>query len=222
MGLYLVPNISHRQDGSALFSTVHIEPVYNSIADVFYGESTSVQLDFTIPPWSGTEGIEVNFKPVPLGVDGANHYWRLCRVDVEEVSQDLICLTEGQAQHTDAVTASYAKADLEDYVKWFEDVGTLNITRTCPSQISQVGHHKLRARAFYEHIPGQETFFYWMGGSGNLAASIEATASFTNGSTWSSNFYFNILNSESSNLLKDQVEIGWLLTVHCSCVRTLG
>ena len=141
-----------------------------------------------------------------LGLDGFNHYWRLCRVDVEEVTEDLICLTEGQAQHTDAVTATYAKSDLADYVKWFEDVGTLNISRTCPSQITELGHHKMRARAFYEHIPGQETFFYWMG-AGNLQASIEATASFSNGSAWSSNFYFNILNSESSNSLKDQVRV---------------
>ena len=64
-------------------------------------------------------------------------------MDVEEVSQD-------------AVTDSYAKAVLEDYVKWFEDVGTLKITRTWPSQIFEAGHHKLSARAFYEHIPGQE------------------------------------------------------------------
>ena len=176
-----------------------------------------------VPPWSGSEGIEVNFKPVTLGYDGVNHYWRLCRVDVVEVSEDLICLNRGQAQHTEAVTATYAKSDLEDYVKWFEDVGTLNISKTCPSQISEVGHHKFRARAFYEHIPGQETFFYWMAEagydeksrnklltfypSGNLNANIEATASFSNGSTWSSNFYFNILNSESSNSLKDQVNI---------------
>ena len=154
------------QDGSSLFSTVHIDPVYNSISDVFYGESTSVQLDFMVPPWSGNEGIEVNFKPSPIGYDGVNHYWRLCRVDVAEVTEDLTCLTRGQAQYTSAVTASYAKSDLEDYVKWFEDVGTLNISRTCPSQITEVGQHRFRARAFYEHIPGQETFFYWMAGAG--------------------------------------------------------
>ena len=41
--------------------------------------------------------------------------------------------------------------------------------------------------------------------SGNLNASIEATTTFSNGSAWSSNFYFNILDSESSNSLKDQV-----------------
>ena len=154
------------QDGTALFSTIHIDPVYNSISDVFYGESTSVQLDYTVPPWSGNEGMEIKFSPVQLGYDGVNHYWRLCRVDVVEVTDDLLCLNRGIAQHTPAVSKTYAKSDLEDYVKWFEDVGTINISRTCPSQISTVGHHRFRARAFYEHIPGQETFFYWMAAAG--------------------------------------------------------
>ena len=110
--------------------------------------------------------MEIKFSPVQLGYDGVNHYWRLCRVDVVEVTDDLLCLNRGIAQHTPAVSKTYAKSDLEDYVKWFEDVGTINISRTCPSQISTVGHHRFRARAFYEHIPGQETFFYWMAAAG--------------------------------------------------------
>ena len=68
------------QDGSPLVSTVDIQPVYNSQADVYSQHSTSVELDVTVPPWSGTEQINISFYSIPLATTTAIHKWRLCRV----------------------------------------------------------------------------------------------------------------------------------------------
>ena len=68
------------QDGSPLVSTVDIQPVYNSQADVYSQHSTSVELDVTVPPWSGTEQLNISFYSIPLTTTAAIHKWRLCRV----------------------------------------------------------------------------------------------------------------------------------------------
>ena len=60
------------------------------------GESTSVELDITVPPWSGAEEMEVTFRPVPFntdqwpGYDHHAHHWRICRVDIVMVSEVLL------------------------------------------------------------------------------------------------------------------------------------
>ena len=43
-----------------------IEPVYNSKTDVYAGNSIAVELDVTVPPWSGKEEISFTFEPAPL------------------------------------------------------------------------------------------------------------------------------------------------------------
>ena len=70
-----------------------------------------------------------------------------------EVSEDLTCLAHGQAKYTPAVNKTYSKTNENDLEKWYFDVGTLNIAKTCPSQINETGHFKFRARAFYESYP---------------------------------------------------------------------
>ena len=145
----------------------------DSYPDVYKSESTSVELDITVPPWSGSEELEITFRPVPLTHDGNEHHWRICRcvravclimclqssvsafprIDVAEVSEDLTCLAHGQAKYTPAVNKTYSKTNENDLEKWYFDVGTLNIAKTCPSQINETGHFKFRARAFYESYP---------------------------------------------------------------------
>ena len=51
----------------------------DSYPDVYKSESTSVELDITVPPWSGSEELEITFRPVPLTHDGNEHNWRICR-----------------------------------------------------------------------------------------------------------------------------------------------
>ena len=63
------------------------------------GESTSVELDITVPPWSGAEEMEVTFRPVPFntdqwpGYEHHAHHWRICRVDIVMVSEVLLSTT---------------------------------------------------------------------------------------------------------------------------------
>ena len=77
----------------------------------------------------------------------------LPRIDVAEVSEDLTCLSHGYAKYTPAVVKNYSKTNENDLEKWYFDVGTMNIPKTCPSQINETGHFKFRARAFYESYP---------------------------------------------------------------------
>ena len=68
------------QDGSEFFSTIHVESVVaTSFPDVYKSESTSIELDITVPPWSGDEEIDITFRPVPLTHGDSVHHWRICR-----------------------------------------------------------------------------------------------------------------------------------------------
>ena len=74
------PRDLKNQDGSDFFSTIHVESVeQESYPDVYKSESTSIELDITVPPWSGSEELEITFRPVPLTQDGKEHHWRICR-----------------------------------------------------------------------------------------------------------------------------------------------
>ena len=64
----------------------------------------------------------------------------------------------------------------------YDDIGTLVIPRTCPSQINETGKHKFRARAFYEAYPQYDS---WGFTPPTYMAELEAVVSFSNGSTWS-------------------------------------
>ena len=41
----------------------------------------------------------------------------------------------------------------------FEDVGTLQVDAICPTQLHAKGKNRFRARAIFENIPGQNSFF---------------------------------------------------------------
>ena len=89
---------------------------------VYAGGSTSVQYDITVPPWSGQEDIQLTFSTVPFTYGTADdthtHHWRMCGVDVTMVSDDLTCLSQGQAVYGEAVEVTYAKSDDTDLAKW--------------------------------------------------------------------------------------------------------
>ena len=133
------------------------------------------------------------------------------RIDVTEVSEDLTCLSHGQAKYTPAVNATYSKTSETNLEKWYFDVGTLNIPKTCPSQINETGHFKFRARAFYESYPQVLTkseilcmhyafiiiIFYLQDASfwdstystyTSMTGRLEAVVGFSNGSSWTGNF----------------------------------
>ena len=56
---------------------------------------------------------------------------------------------------------------------------------TCPAQLHKKGRNKFRARGLFENIPGQTSFF---SGSASVATKLKASATFMNGSTWTSDF----------------------------------
>ena len=97
----------------------------------------------TIGGSAGRSGVLNHMSPVSV----------IPRIDVAEVSEDLTCLSHGQAKYTPAVSKNYSKTNENDLEKWYFDVGTLSIAKTCPSQINETGHFKFRARAFYESYP---------------------------------------------------------------------
>ena len=96
----------------------------------------------------------------------------------------------------------------------FEDVATIKVPQTCPSQLKEKGENKFRARAFFENYFGQDHFFDKLG-AGNLhlpkiiaeilstyisddtPTKLTATASFSNGSTWAAEFNFKAFKSET-------------------------
>ena len=46
-----------------LTSEVMISTMYNSKTDVYAGHTVAIELDVTIPPWSGTEDTTFTFEP---------------------------------------------------------------------------------------------------------------------------------------------------------------
>ena len=51
------------QNNTELNSEIIVEPVYNSHEDVYADQSVAVELDVTVPPWSGEEEISFSFEP---------------------------------------------------------------------------------------------------------------------------------------------------------------
>lgn len=186
------------EDGSQLFSTIEVEQVYVYDNDIYKGQSVAYELDITVPPWSGKEEMEITFQPQSLSNSlGVNHHWRMCRVDIVDVDTDLTCLAEGAAEYGDkAVSISYSKSDETDSAKWYDDIGTITIPRTCPSQINETGKHSFRARAFFENYP-QDTGYWADSSVGNSATpKLSASLQFSNGSSWSSELNLDLLNTQ--------------------------
>ena len=46
-----------------LTSEVMISTMYNSKTDVYAGHTVAIELDVTIPPWSGTDDTTFTFEP---------------------------------------------------------------------------------------------------------------------------------------------------------------
>ena len=57
------------QNQTKIFSQIGIEPVYNSQMEVYAGGSIALELDVTVPPWSGQEEMSFTFQPEQLVVD---------------------------------------------------------------------------------------------------------------------------------------------------------
>jgi hypothetical protein len=57
------------QNQTEIFSQIGIEPVYNSQEEVYAGGSVALELDVTVPPWSGQEEMSFTFQPEQLVVD---------------------------------------------------------------------------------------------------------------------------------------------------------
>ena len=179
--------------GAQLFSTIQIVPVVKTLSQTaFKGESVSVELDITVPPWSGKESMELTFRPEDLiNSAGQAHHWRMCRVDIVNVDTDLTCLAEGAAEYgswrNGVTSVEYEKTNDQDFSKWYNDIGTITVPRTCPSQLNETGHHTFRARAFFENYP-QSSGYFSVAYPSPLTTNLVASASFSNGSDWSSNF----------------------------------
>lgn len=45
----------------------------------------------------------------------------------------------------------------------FEDVATIKVPKSCPSQVKEKGLNKFRARAFFENFGYQDDFFTQLG-----------------------------------------------------------
>ena len=95
----------------------------------------------------------------------------------------------------------------------YDDVGSLSIPETCPSQVNETGHHKFRARAFWDNYP-QDTIWNYIqsqvaGAQAGYMAQLEAIVAFGNGSSWTGTFDINLLHGyERSALLMDWVSVG--------------
>lgn len=91
----------------------------------------------------------------------------------------------------------------------FDDIGTYNVSQTCPTQLHKSGKNRFRARAIFEALPGQGTFF---NGRPSVATTLKAAAEFTNGSTWTADFDVSVyptkLTTESSAF---EDKNGWLV-----------
>ena len=57
----------------------------------------------------------------------------------------------------------------------FEDVATIKVPKSCPSQVKEKGLNKFRVRAFFENFGYQDSFFNELG-AGNIL--LESDSSF--------------------------------------------
>ena len=109
-----------------------------------------------------------------LSSSGFYHFWRMCKVEIIDASDDLICLNRGIPEHLEInPSKSYTKSAIPYLQQWwvcrlkmfqplvlrFEDVGTLQVEAVCPTQLHAKGKNRFRARGIFEHIPGQNSFF---------------------------------------------------------------
>ena len=79
--------------------------------------------------------------------------------------------------------------------------------------MNETGHHKFRARAFWDNYP-QDTIWNYIqsqvaGAQAGYMAQLEAIVAFGNGSSWTGTFDINLLHGyERSALLMDWVSVG--------------
>ena len=79
--------------------------------EIYSGESLAVELEVTVPPWDGGQGIDFSFELDSTQTQTQAYYWRLCRVEVVEVSDDLVCLAKGFPQFRDYLPTNWTKSD---------------------------------------------------------------------------------------------------------------
>ena len=127
------------KNGETSYSETTIEPVYRSNTEVYAGESIALELDVTFPPWSGSNPINFTFQPQTLvfatkqnksivksfsqlSSSGYYHFWRMCSVEIIDVSDDLICLNHGLTEYLESYAAfrkSYTKSAIPYLQQWW-------------------------------------------------------------------------------------------------------
>ena len=108
--------------------------------EIYSGESLALELGVIVPPWDGGQSIDFSFEletqvtmtmtmtmtmltkimvmiMFPFVQGDLVHYWRLCRVEVVEPSDDLVCLAKGKPQFKNYLNTTWSKSD-DDGWRW--------------------------------------------------------------------------------------------------------
>ena len=103
--------------------------------EIYSGESLALELGVIVPPWDGGQSIDFSFEletqvtmarimtmimimiMLPFFQGDLVHYWRLCRVEVVEPSDDLVCLAKGKPQFKNYLNTTWSKSD-DDEWRW--------------------------------------------------------------------------------------------------------
>ena len=83
---------------AATTSEVSIKAVDQSNMDIYAGESFAVELDVTVPPWSGSETLNFKMHAEPSGTPTFN-VWKICHAEIIDVTDDLIGMNNGQYEY---------------------------------------------------------------------------------------------------------------------------
>jgi hypothetical protein len=89
-------------------SDISIEPLEPSTTNVYAGESFAIEMDVTVPPWSGQDSINFTFQAPEMV--GTTHFWRLCKAEIIDVSDDLMGMNHGMMEYSDVNQVNYSKS----------------------------------------------------------------------------------------------------------------